>query len=173
MNIQRTALYRHFDADGDLLYVGISVNPFARASQHRNAAEWFGEVSRIEIEWLASKSAARKAEARAVINERPKFNIMMSSGREVANFANEIGIDALAKCAGVGPSAVRKCITENRFPGSWGLIVATLCVERDLSFPTRCFTWKGEANDDPTCIAEKMGMKPPLSPTNSAKADAS
>lgn len=70
-----TALYRHFDCDGRLLYVGVSLSAIKRTAQHRQRASWFTEITRIEIEWHTSRSAAELAEKRAIKAERPLYNI--------------------------------------------------------------------------------------------------
>lgn len=71
----RTALYRHFSADGRLLYVGISLCAIGRLAQHRQTAHWFGEISRVDVEWLPSRRDALKAEAEAIRKESPMHNI--------------------------------------------------------------------------------------------------
>ena len=43
---QGCALYRHFAADGSLLYVGISLSALNRLGQHKQNAEWFDKISR-------------------------------------------------------------------------------------------------------------------------------
>ena len=70
-----TALYRHFDKDGDLLYVGISLSPLARTKKHKEVAGWYREVATITIEWLPSKMEALEAETQAIRREKPKHNI--------------------------------------------------------------------------------------------------
>lgn len=68
-------LYRHFDANGELLYVGISLNALARfAKGHRQTADWFLLISRIEIQNLATREEAIAAESEAIHREHPKFN---------------------------------------------------------------------------------------------------
>ena len=73
---QATALYRHFDADGRLLYVGISLNAIARLTQHRLTAHWFRSIARIEIEWHESRELAEAAEREAIKQERPAHNVV-------------------------------------------------------------------------------------------------
>lgn len=75
-----TQLYRHFDVDGVLLYVGISLNALLRLAQHQAASAWFLEITRVEIELFADRSAALEAEKRAIRDERPKYNITHSMG---------------------------------------------------------------------------------------------
>lgn len=71
----RTALYRHFDAAGQLLYVGISLSAVQRLGQHRDTAGWYGLIKRVEIEWLPGRLEALHAEAVAIARESPVHNI--------------------------------------------------------------------------------------------------
>ena len=71
-----TALYRHFDAGGELLYVGISLSPAYRLSQHRDASHWFPRVATVTIEWLPSRDEALRAERAAIQSEHPQCNIV-------------------------------------------------------------------------------------------------
>ena len=68
-----TELYRHFDADGKLLYVGISFSTLARLAQHRNSG-WFNRIRRIDIESFATRIEALKAEKIAIRTEAPEYN---------------------------------------------------------------------------------------------------
>ena len=70
-----TKLYRHFDKDGKLLYVGISLNAVARLAQHKNHSHWFNEIASVTIESFDSRNEALFAETRAVQNEKPIHNI--------------------------------------------------------------------------------------------------
>lgn len=72
---ERTALYRHFDGDGGLLYIGISKDPEGRWMAHRgNREPWIHLATRRTDEWFDSRHAALAAEARAIRAERPRFN---------------------------------------------------------------------------------------------------
>jgi len=71
----KTALYRHFDAGGKLLYVGISLSAVQRLSQHKQTAKWFGKIARIDIEWWPDRASALTAEAIAIAREAPAWNI--------------------------------------------------------------------------------------------------
>jgi excinuclease UvrABC nuclease subunit len=68
-------LYRHFDKDGRLLYVGIAVSTLARLAGHRSGSHWFGQITRIEIERFPSQCAARQAELEAIEREKPLHNL--------------------------------------------------------------------------------------------------
>lgn len=71
----RTALYRHYDASGHLLYVGISLSPMTRTAQHCESSVWFDSVARIEIEWHENRKEALRAERLEIKSASPKFNI--------------------------------------------------------------------------------------------------
>lgn len=71
----RTALYRHFDKDGNLLYVGVSLNAIERTIAHRDKSHWYNDIARIEIEWHHSRSAAYYQEKLVIKREHPKHNI--------------------------------------------------------------------------------------------------
>lgn len=88
---ERTALYRHFDAGGVLLYVGISTDVLRRLLQHRERSGWIEHVSRVELEWFASRREAVSAEAVAIQRELPPWNVLRPSCASVfaGNFAIE------------------------------------------------------------------------------------
>jgi len=72
----RTALYRFYDAHGQLLYVGISCDPDARWKAHRyeEPKEWCPLVASRTLEWLDSREEALAAEVIAIKSEKPRFN---------------------------------------------------------------------------------------------------
>ena len=69
----RTHLYRHFAADGTLLYVGISLSALGRLQAHR-ASAWSEDIARVEVETYPTRAAALAAEKAAIKSERPKHN---------------------------------------------------------------------------------------------------
>lgn len=69
-----TKLYRHFDASGRLLYVGIAIRPTDRLLQHIRLSTWADSIARIDIETHASRDLAVAAEATAIEAESPLYN---------------------------------------------------------------------------------------------------
>ena len=69
-----TDLYRYFDDEGKLLYVGISFSAIVRASQHKANADWFDFVSQMTVERFESRDDASKAEIEAIRSENPIYN---------------------------------------------------------------------------------------------------
>lgn len=80
---RKTALYRVFDADGALLYVGVGYDPDVRLRQHAATKAWWPEASRHAVTWLESRIAALRAEADAIRTEDPAYNIRRHPYREV------------------------------------------------------------------------------------------
>jgi len=68
-------LYRHFDATGRLLYVGISLSAIARLAEHRREAHWFNDIRRVDIQVFDTLREAAMAERIAIRNEHPLHNI--------------------------------------------------------------------------------------------------
>lgn len=70
-----TALYRLYDQDGRLMYVGISSIPEERWRGHRRDKPWWPQVARKSVEWHATLAAARAAERSAIKTELPVHNV--------------------------------------------------------------------------------------------------
>ncbi len=72
---RRCALYRHYDENDVLLYVGITDTLADRTNNgHARTSEWVQFAVRAEAEWLDSRDEASTAERAAVKDERPIFN---------------------------------------------------------------------------------------------------
>lgn len=74
-NTQSTTLYRCFDADDVLLYVGISIHPTKRLQQHHRDSAWWHQVAKVTFVHGQPRPAALAAEAEAIRTEHPRFNI--------------------------------------------------------------------------------------------------
>lgn len=72
--VRRCALYRHYDGEGSLLYVGISVDPEARVKQHQATSPWWEFVATSDVDWHLTEVDAAAAERRAIHEEAPIFN---------------------------------------------------------------------------------------------------
>jgi hypothetical protein len=70
------ALYRMFDSDGALLYIGASMRLPDRMYQHSLDKPWWREVNTIRVEHFDSRDEAFAAEALAITAENPKHNIV-------------------------------------------------------------------------------------------------
>lgn len=72
--IPTTALYRFFDAAGNLLYVGISDNLATRFKWHRENQSWWGDVATKTIAWYGTRNKAFAAEDYMIKTEFPLHN---------------------------------------------------------------------------------------------------
>ena len=82
-------LYRFYDAEGALLYVGITKFFEPRLKQHYKNADWFFETASVTLEHYKTRQEVERAETRAIESESPRYNIAKSLDKEVA-------LDALA-----------------------------------------------------------------------------
>lgn len=69
---RKCALYRYYGHDNELIYVGISFRPFARAEQHGYIRH--ESVARMDIQWCDNREDAEQAEAMAIATESPMCN---------------------------------------------------------------------------------------------------
>src|SRR5437868_2611784 len=67
------AVYRVWDLDGDLLYIGVSRQPVKRVPNHKQKG-WGQLIARVELAWYETWSEAAKAEATAILAEKPLYN---------------------------------------------------------------------------------------------------
>ncbi len=163
-----TALYRHFDENGALLYVGISVNAAARTSAHSKSAPWFNSVVRIEIEQHLSYRDALNAEAVAIVIERPIHNRMIPLRRAMRlvspveswptlraryridqnpnpvetppQILDFIGQSRVRRALSVKDDAVRKALKSGVLPASWYNTLEQLA---GRPLPRSLFSFKG------------------------------
>lgn len=70
----RTALYKLYDEEGVLIYVGISNLPHHRWSEHAGSKPWWHEVAERGIEWFDTRVEAELAEAQCISTYRPRYN---------------------------------------------------------------------------------------------------
>lgn len=81
MSDTRTSLYRHFSADGSLLYVGVSLSWPMRTKAHSRGAEWFSQIAKVTLEHFPTREEALAAERAAIVSEKPKFNVIHNRPR--------------------------------------------------------------------------------------------
>lgn len=67
-------LYRFFDQQGNLLYVGISNNWQDRLKQHYKDSAFHDESATITLEHFETRAEVEEAEKQAILTEGPKYN---------------------------------------------------------------------------------------------------
>lgn len=83
-------LYRHFDKDGVLLYIGRSLSALNRLISHRSGARWYRDIAHVRIEKIPADQI-KAAEKLAIETEQPLFNIQYSLEKKEARRAAASG----------------------------------------------------------------------------------
>jgi hypothetical protein len=79
----RTALYRFYGTNDQLLYVGITERLGERWENHVRRKAWWSSVRRQTVDWYPTRAAAAAAEVAAITADKPLYNIVHSTrGRD-------------------------------------------------------------------------------------------
>jgi hypothetical protein len=137
-----TALYRFFDAEGRLLYVGIAHDPEKRWATHRLYQGWWHLVANKTHEWFPDRAAAKAAEDKALIDEMPRFD-----GSHIGNQGSRYREDGSQYVDPRKPQIeadLRAAIKRGEFPRGRTLPAATVLAERYGTSPQtiRSVFWK-------------------------------
>lgn len=73
-------VYRLFNADGELLYVGHTGDVATRLRGHKSDKPWWGEVVEVKTEPVPSKVEAVRMERDAICTEAPRYNVQLVPG---------------------------------------------------------------------------------------------
>lgn len=73
-------VYRVYDADDRLIYVGATINLEQRMAHHRTQSWWHGIAYRVSDEPHETIASALASERVAIANERPAFNLKRALG---------------------------------------------------------------------------------------------
>lgn len=73
------AVYRLWDAEGNLLYIGSAFDSDQRCKEHQKKP-WWPEVARRTEEWHSGRGTAYAEELKAIRVERSKYNEMGTRG---------------------------------------------------------------------------------------------
>jgi len=79
----RCAVYRYYDKNGILLYIGHTRNWHGRHAIHERDSPWIALAARSEVQWFETKEEAREAERQAIKRERPIWNLQSTRWRFV------------------------------------------------------------------------------------------
>lgn len=70
------AVYRFYNADGALLYIGSTSRPAVRWYQHKTTKEWWSSVASYSLTWWPDRAEAFAEEYRSIRGEAPLHNAM-------------------------------------------------------------------------------------------------
>lgn len=68
-------VYRCFDTDGRLVYVGLTEQLFQRLDTHYRYTWWAPQVARVRATVYPNRERARRVERTAILEERPRWNV--------------------------------------------------------------------------------------------------
>lgn len=115
--MSQTELYRHFDADGNLLYVGMSISSVARLGEHRRDSHWFNAISVVTIERFETRELCSEAEYQAIKNEKPMHNTMLTRAGPTSKKDNGlVNSGEIARALGIDRKTLRKWVREGVCP---------------------------------------------------------
>jgi predicted GIY-YIG superfamily endonuclease len=144
-----TALYRFYNGDDVLLYVGITNDLDTRIRQHTSGKPWWPAVQRRSVEWFESRVEAEGAEIVAIKTEYPLHNVFHAANfltpEEESRWYGDgddadptapptrpwipVGIDSIASELGVSENTViawrrrsAQWVNATKFPESEGKI---------------------------------------------------
>jgi excinuclease UvrABC nuclease subunit len=69
------SVYRFYNADGELLWVGCTANLFSRLLSHRSGSPFHTQIASVQLEHFDSRTEARAAETAYIETLRPAYNI--------------------------------------------------------------------------------------------------
>lgn len=90
-------VYRMYDEDGRLLYVGISRTMARRLTEHHREQPWAHEIASVAGKRYTSREAARAAEIEAIRTEGPAYNIQDRDKKADAQREREALWDAMSE----------------------------------------------------------------------------
>lgn len=148
------AVYRHFDAAGALLYVGVAKDLNARTKQHKANSPWFTRVTDTRVEFANSRNHALALEAVAIRYERPLYNkppgVRGRTGpiecdpnlTSVHSVTEKVPHSAICKRFGVKERSIRLARERGVFPASWYKGMEELCAKYGAEFSDHLFNMK-------------------------------
>lgn len=76
MTARACILYRWWDADDNLLYVGKSTSVLARIGSHKRYSSFFDRAVKMTMERYPDEVSLGSAEIEAIRTERPPYNVV-------------------------------------------------------------------------------------------------
>lgn len=134
------AIYRLWDAEGNLLYIGSAFDPEARCKSHQKKPWWSEVASRTE-EWFDHRGTAYREELKAIHVEKSKYNQMGTPGYRTPKTEAVLRRDERARrrARELSESVTAKLATERAIQSGGasrveaiiaGLLVQIECLER-------------------------------------------
>lgn len=91
------AVYRIYNTDGEIIYVGVGYDPWKRLQGHLARASWAGSIHSYAADWFPSRALADQVEQALIRQERPIYNVqgtdlhrLVSTGRRIPTSCGDI-----------------------------------------------------------------------------------
>ena len=85
-------MYRCYDKDDALLYIGGTLYFQARVLRLRQSKEWFNNVFTVKIEHFTDSFKMRAAERLAIAIENPRYNVMSKDTKKAKRLVASIPV---------------------------------------------------------------------------------
>jgi hypothetical protein len=113
---EETTLYRYFDSDDVLLYVGITQRDGQRHREHAKNSDWFSLVKTHTITRYPNRQDALEAEAFAIATENPLYNVVGQAPKK--DNENLFSISAAARVSGKSVPTIHTYLKAGKLPNA-------------------------------------------------------
>jgi predicted GIY-YIG superfamily endonuclease len=113
---EETTLYRYFDSDDVLLYVGITQRDGQRHREHAKNSDWFSLVKTHTITRFANRQDAIEAESFAIATENPLYNVVGQAPKK--DNENLFSISAAARVSGKSIPTIHAYLNAGKLPNA-------------------------------------------------------
>ena len=147
---EKTAVYRFYDGEGRLLYVGVTKEPEVRFDTHKRerAETWWPLAVRHTIEWFDDRQAAAQAEVDAITNEAPLHNVSSIPAPTLVSASAAVPLSSydLDACEWVTPSDVARRVVQLGIYKSFTRQRVMQLAQGDPAWPIPREQWRSLAN---------------------------
>ena len=158
-----TYLYRYYDADGTLLYIGIASDMARRSRQHASTSGWWPEAVKVVVEDVLTRKQAEILEACAIRAERPRHNVQHAvtdpqvvtllgqpDRATAVSVIESLGRGAVCDVLEIGASALSNATKRGSLPPSWFVPLRDLGASHGVAVPEHIFGWARPTEPDAT-----------------------
>ena len=83
------AVYRIYNFDKNLIYVGVTNDVLMRIAQHRRDKIWRDQITIIELDWCETRSEALAIENMLIEKMQPLYNLRQPRKKVLCEHCNE------------------------------------------------------------------------------------
>lgn len=109
-------LYRLHDAEGALLYIGCSAEPWGRVRAHNLAQPWGDQIASVAIEGPFARAEAFQQEKEAIAAECPRYNVVHNLDPVVPAKPTHEAVHFVSQRCTVGRASIRRAMRDGELP---------------------------------------------------------